>query len=54
MILSMLQLLTIYLFAALPCFVAWIANGNKKEDIWMPMIGSLLLAAILSVVFLFA
>lgn len=44
MIESLFQLLAIYIFAALPCFAGWIANGGKREAIGIPIICSVLLA----------
>lgn len=41
---SIFQILAVYLFAAAPCFAGWIANGGKREDVGIPIIGSILLS----------
>jgi len=49
------QLLALYLFAAIPWFAGWIANGGKREDVEIPIFGSIFLIAILMpVVFFFS
>ena len=49
------QLLTLYLFAATPCFAGWMANGGTREDIGIPILGSVLLTLMfLPLVFFFA
>jgi hypothetical protein len=49
------QLLAIYLFAVTPWFASWIANGGKREDVGIPIIGSILLAVMLmSLIYFFA
>jgi hypothetical protein len=50
---TLLQLLGIYLFAAVPWFVGWIANGGKREDVAIPFIGSVLLTCLLIPLFYF-
>jgi hypothetical protein len=40
---SAFQILGLYFFAATPCFIGWIANGGKREDIGIPIICSILL-----------
>jgi len=47
MLVFLSQLLAIYLFAATPCFAGWVANGGKREDVGIPIISSMLLAALL-------
>jgi hypothetical protein len=47
------QLLTIYVYLAIPCFAGWIANGGKREDVNTPIIGSILFAGIFSMIFFF-
>ncbi len=41
------QLIVIYLFAAIPWFAGWIANGGEWEDVGIPILGSNFLALIL-------
>jgi hypothetical protein len=41
------QLLTICCIAATPWFAAWIANGGKREDFLISVIGSTFFAGIL-------
>lgn len=41
---SVFQILAVYLFAAMPCFAGWIANDGKREDIGIPILGSILLS----------
>ena len=49
-----LQILALYLFAAIPCFAGWIANGAKKDDIGIAIVGSLLVFLLFGVLlFLF-
>lgn len=49
MIDDVFQFLALLIFASLPWFAGWIANGGKREDIGIPIIGSV----VLTVVFLF-
>jgi len=41
------KLLTIYLFFATPFFAGWIANGGKREDVAIPIVGSLIFSVVL-------
>jgi hypothetical protein len=43
------QFLAVYLFAAMPCFAGWIANGGKREDIEIPIVTSILLSLVFGV-----
>ena len=43
---SVFQALAVYLFAATPCFVGWIANGGKREEVGIPIAASLLLSVV--------
>ncbi len=47
------QILAIYLFAAVPLFAGWIANGGKWEDVGIPAIGSVLLAGVFTLLVFF-
>ena len=38
-----IQILALYLFAAIPCFAGWVANGGKRDDIEIPIAGSVML-----------
>jgi len=46
------QLLAIYLFSATPFFAGWIANGGRREDVAIPIVGSLVFSLVL-LLFLF-
>jgi len=50
---SVFQVLAVYIFAATPCFAAWIANGGKREDFGLPVITSMLLFALFGVLIYF-
>jgi hypothetical protein len=50
---SIFQILAVYLFAAMPCFPGWIANGGKREDVGIPIVASLLLSLLFGVLILF-
>lgn len=54
MIESLFQLLAIYIFAALPCFAGWIANGGKREDIGIPILASILLSLLFVAMLIFS
>jgi hypothetical protein len=41
------------LFAAIPCFAGWIANGGKRVDVGIPILGSVLLDALLMLLIYF-
>ena len=38
------QILAVYLFVATPCLAGWIANGGKREEIGIPIAGSIMLS----------
>lgn len=46
---AVFQFLAVYLFAAMPCFAGWIANGGMREDVGIPVVASI----VLTLVFLF-
>lgn len=50
---SIFQVLAVYLFAATPCFAGWIANGGKREDVGIPIIGSILLSLLFGILIYF-
>jgi len=51
---AIFQILAVYLFAATPCFAGWIANGDKREDVGIPIVVSLLLSVVFGVLLSFA
>jgi len=50
---SIFQILSVYFFAATPCFAGWIANGGKREDVGIPIILSILLALLFGALIFF-
>jgi hypothetical protein len=54
MIESLFQLLAIYIFATLPCFAGWIANGGKREDIGIPIFASILFSLLFGALLIFS
>ena len=53
MLIFLSQLLAVYLFAATPCFAGWIANGGKRKDIGIPILGSIFLDILLMLMIYF-